>query len=60
MKELINIYDYLTGGQSMKLFISWSGEKSKDVANLLHKWISSVIQAIHPWISTQDIETGSI
>lgn len=43
----------------MKVFISWSGEKSKAVATILKEFISSTIQAVNPWLSTQDIGAGS-
>lgn len=43
----------------MKIFISWSGERSRLVAELLNSWVKCVIQASKPWISTQDIESGS-
>lgn len=41
----------------MKVFISWSKDKSRLTAEALNKWIPKVIQAIEPWIST-DIEKG--
>lgn len=44
----------------MKVFISWSGESSKEVANFLKVWIKSVIQATDPWVSTHDIASGSV
>ena len=44
----------------MKVFISWSGELSKKVAELLNEWIPSVLQNVEPWISTEDIEKGEI
>ena len=44
----------------MKVFISWSGERSKAAAELLTEWIHDVIQAVKPWISTRDIDKGSI
>ena len=43
----------------MKIFISWSGEKSKKVALLLEEWIKCVIQATNPWVST-NIEKGAL
>jgi TIR domain len=44
----------------MKVFVSWSGERSKAVATLLADWIKCVLQASDPWISTRDIERGSV
>ncbi|MCX6829528.1 MAG: TIR domain-containing protein [candidate division Zixibacteria bacterium] len=42
----------------MLVFISWSGERSKCVAKGLQSWLSLVIQAVEPWIST-DIGKGA-
>ena len=44
----------------MKLFISWSGDKSKEVSELLHSWLQDVIQSLQPWVSSEDIETGTV
>jgi hypothetical protein len=44
----------------MKVFISWSGDLSKQVAGLLAGWIEDVLQGVETWISTEDIEKGSI
>ncbi|MDR1152390.1 MAG: toll/interleukin-1 receptor domain-containing protein [Bifidobacteriaceae bacterium] len=43
----------------MKVFISWSGQMSKGVAVALKEWIPSVIQAIEPFLSSEDIDKGS-
>lgn len=43
----------------MKLFISWSGERSKKVAEMLGKWLKSVIQELDPWVSSGDIQAGA-
>ena len=44
----------------MKVFLSWSGTRSKEVANLLSDWLCCVIQASRPWISTRDLDRGSL
>lgn len=36
----------------MKVFLSWSGSRSKAVAETLGNWLAQVIQAIEPWISS--------
>jgi hypothetical protein len=42
----------------MKVFISWSGERSKVIAEALHDWLPSVIQTVQTWISDSDIQKG--
>lgn len=44
----------------MKVFLSWSGDRSKAVAELLNSWLCCVIQAARPWISTRDIDRGAL
>lgn len=44
----------------MKVFLSWSGQRSKEVASLLSDWLCCVIQASRPWISTRDLDRGSL
>ena len=43
----------------MKVFISWSGERSKAAAETLRYWLPKVIQALEPWMSADDIEKGT-
>lgn len=43
----------------MKVFISWSLEKSRDVAFALHDWLPRVHQGIDPYVSEQDIYAGT-
>lgn len=43
----------------MRVFISWSGERSKAVGELLDDWLQCVLQAINPWMSSKDIDRGS-
>lgn len=42
----------------MKVILSWSGQKSKEVALALYKWLPDVIQAVVPWMSESDIDIG--
>ena len=43
----------------MKVFISWSGTKSQDVAKILKQWIPCVIQSVEPYFSSADIDKGA-
>lgn len=43
----------------MKLFISWSGAKSKAIAEIIRRWIPGVLQAVKPYFSPDDIAKGS-
>lgn len=43
----------------MKVFISWSGEKSREFAEILKGWLPSVIQAVKPYFTPDDIEKGA-
>ena len=43
----------------MKVFISWSGNRSKAVATLLNEWLQLVLQAVRPWMSTE-MDRGSV
>jgi hypothetical protein len=49
----------LEKGEKMKVFISWSGEPSRKAAVFLKGWLRSVIQTVDPFVSSEDIRTGS-
>ncbi|MET9593255.1 toll/interleukin-1 receptor domain-containing protein [Streptomyces sp. NPDC006516] len=42
----------------MQIFISWSGEASKECAEALRSWLPLTNQAISPFVSSQDISKG--
>lgn len=42
----------------MLVFLSWSGDRSKAVAEALAAWLGQVVQAVEPWLS-RDIAKGT-
>lgn len=42
----------------MRVFISWSGKRSKALANALRDWLPMVLQYVEPWVSDKDISAG--
>src|SRR5690242_17078111 len=43
----------------MDVFISWSGARSRYIADSLRTWLPKVLQSTKPWMSDQDIGAGS-
>jgi hypothetical protein len=43
----------------MKVFISWSGDSGKAVAEILYAWLPSALQAVKPFFSPDDIAKGA-
>jgi hypothetical protein len=43
----------------MKVFLSWSGERSKEVAEAFRDWLPQMMHAVVPWMSKSSIEKGA-
>lgn len=47
------------GFKYMKVFISWSGNTSLKVAQMLREWFPYIINSIEPYVSSEDIDKGA-
>ena len=43
----------------MKVFLSWSGNPSKELAEAFRKWLPGVLQAVRPYYTPDDITKGA-
>jgi hypothetical protein len=43
----------------MKVFLSWSGNRSRAIAEVLKGWLPSVLQAARPYFSPDDVTKGA-
>lgn len=43
----------------MKVFISWSGDRSKQLAEVIHWWLPNVLQFVKPYFTPADMEKGT-
>lgn len=44
----------------MRIFMSWSGEKSRRFAGELKPWLEQVLPGTDVWLSSEDIDKGTI
>jgi hypothetical protein len=44
----------------VNVFLSWSGPRSKEVAETFYKWLPTVINSVEPFISQRNIEKGVV
>lgn len=42
----------------MQIFISWSGEKSRQIAEVFRHWLPEVIQLVRPYFTPDDVVKG--
>lgn len=42
----------------MKIFLSWSGNESKELAGIFKEWLPNVLQYVEPYMSSNDIQFG--
>jgi hypothetical protein len=43
----------------MDIFISWSGERSRAIAEAIREWLPKIMNSVNPWMSQTDISKGS-
>jgi hypothetical protein len=43
----------------MQVFVSWSGERSRLIAEAVRSWLPKVVKSVNPWMSTEDIGAGA-
>ncbi|MBY4210788.1 TIR domain-containing protein [Rhodococcus fascians] len=49
----------MTAPSDKTVFLSWSGERSKAIAEALKKWLPTLVDDIEPWASSVSIQAGN-
>ncbi len=44
--------------QKMSIFLSWRGSTSHGLAEILRRWLRTVLSDTRPWLSSEDIQKG--
>src|SRR5262245_5398162 len=44
---------------SVRVFLSWSGERSRRLAEELRGWLPAALQFVRPYFSPEDVEKGT-
>lgn len=52
-------FSKLAQRKSVKVFISWSGELSRELGEALRDWLPAVLQSVKPFFTPNDIEKGA-
>lgn len=50
----------IIGRMATKVFISWSGERSKQIAEAVKDLLRYTVPVLEPWMSSEDIEKGTL
>src|SRR5215472_19191834 len=45
--------------EKLRIFISWSGSRSRGTAEALRDWLPDVLNIVDPWLSAADVEKGA-
>lgn len=59
VREAAEISRRMTSPKGQKVFISWSGDYSRQLAAAIKKWLPMVLQSVEVYFSDTDIEVGS-
>lgn len=58
MADVVERTDTILRNAPMKIFISWSGDRSKALAQAFKEWLPLVLHYVEPWHSDADIDAG--